>query len=130
MKPASRFSDLARISDLAQLLDSRALLTSLRESRWEALKDISRRATLKALIDTVLGRRGPRRVYLMSLLRRMTALAGAPGSLQRSMVVFSISPSDHFFFGRRNISETTKNRRQPQPGQIRGRPIASVRADL
>src|SRR5882672_9835632 len=73
MKPASRVSDLARISDLAQLLDSRALLTSLRESRWEALKDISRRATLNALIDTVLGRRGPRRAYLMSLLRRMTA---------------------------------------------------------
>src|SRR6266849_4915298 len=43
----------------------------------------------------------------------MTALAGAPGSLQRSMVVFSISPSDHFFFGRRNISEITRRSRNP-----------------
>jgi predicted transcriptional regulator of viral defense system len=51
MKPASSNSDLARMSDIAQLLDSRTLLASLRETRWEILKDISRRASAGKLLD-------------------------------------------------------------------------------
>jgi hypothetical protein len=46
------------------------------------------------------------------------------------MDVFSISPSDHFLFGRWNISQITKNRRSRNPAKSTGRPLASVRADL
>ena len=72
MKPASSNLEYARVSDLAQLLDSGWLITCLRESRWGVLKDVSRRATARKLLEIVLGRRGPRHAHLTRLLDRLS----------------------------------------------------------
>jgi hypothetical protein len=72
MKPASSNPEYAPVSDLAQLLDSGWLITCLRESRWGVLKDISRRATARKLLEIMLGRRGPRHAHLTRLLDRLS----------------------------------------------------------
>jgi glycosyltransferase involved in cell wall biosynthesis len=71
MKSVSKTFDPVRMSDLAALLDSRILLGSLPQSRSAALNDVLRRATPRALLELIRGRRGPRRAYVMQALRRV-----------------------------------------------------------